>query len=132
MATVCDASVVVAALMGDNETGRWAESILSADGLVGPHHLPAEVFGVLRRMWSSGALPEEVVSQGVTATLALNVRLVAFEPYAARVWELRGSVTGYDAWYVALAESLDAPLATLDRRLTRAPGPRCEFVVPNW
>jgi len=30
----------------------------------------------------------------------------------------------------ALAESLKAPLATLDARLTRAPGPRCSFIGP--
>jgi predicted nucleic acid-binding protein len=33
----------------------------------------------------------------------------------------------YDAWYVALAESLEAELATLDTRLARASGPRCGF-----
>ena len=36
----------------------------------------------------------------------------------------------YDAWYVALAEALDLPLATLDARMSRAPGPECEFLVP--
>jgi len=35
-----------------------------------------------------------------------------------------------DACYVALAELLDAPLITLDRRLAQAPGPRCGFVTP--
>ena len=30
----------------------------------------------------------------------------------------------------ALAESLDVPLATLDRRLSRASGPRCAFATP--
>jgi predicted nucleic acid-binding protein len=49
---------------------------------------------------------------------------------SARAWELRGSVTYYDASYVALAELLDAPLVTLDPRLARAPGPRCEFLTP--
>jgi predicted nucleic acid-binding protein len=36
----------------------------------------------------------------------------------------------YDAWYVALAERLDAPLVTLDRRLARTAGVRCEFILP--
>ena len=49
---------------------------------------------------------------------------------AARAWELRGSVTYYDASYVALAELLDAPLVTLDRRLAQAHGPRCAFLTP--
>jgi predicted nucleic acid-binding protein len=44
--------------------------------------------------------------------------------------DMRGSVTAYDGWYVALAESLKAPLATLDGRLARAPGPRFSFLGP--
>lgn len=49
---------------------------------------------------------------------------------AVRAWQLRDSVTYYDATYVALAELLDAPLVTLDRRLAQAPGPRCTFLTP--
>ena len=33
---------------------------------------------------------------------------------------LRGTVTAYDAWYVAVAEALDCNLATVDHRLSRA------------
>ena len=42
---------------------------------------------------------------------------------------LAGRITD-DAGYVALAEALDAPLATLDARLSRADGPRCAFELP--
>lgn len=42
-----------------------------------------------------------------------------------RAFELRANVTPYDAGYVALAEALDCPLWTADRRLAEAPGPRC-------
>ncbi len=50
---------------------------------------------------------------------------------AERAWELRHNVTAYDAWYVALAEGLEAGLATLDVRLSLASGPRCAFVTPT-
>ncbi len=33
--------------------------------------------------------------------------------------------------YVALAEALDLPLATLDRELARASGPTCRFILPG-
>ena len=46
------------------------------------------------------------------------------------MWELRQSVTACDAWYVAVAESLDLPLVTVDVRLSRAPDPRCAFATP--
>lgn len=35
----------------------------------------------------------------------------------ARAWQLRDTVRGWDAMYVALAEALDAVLLTTDRRL---------------
>jgi predicted nucleic acid-binding protein len=35
---------------------------------------------------------------------------------------LRNNLTAYDAAYVALAEALDAPLLTRDRRLAAASG----------
>ena len=34
-----------------------------------------------------------------------------------RIWELRDNLTAYDAAYIALAEGLDAPLLTCDRKL---------------
>jgi predicted nucleic acid-binding protein len=39
-----------------------------------------------------------------------------------RVWDLRNNLTAYDAMYIALAEVLDAPLLTRDKRLAAAPG----------
>ena len=58
------------------------------------------------------------------------MELYPFTPVARRVWELRANLTSYDAWYVALAEVLDFPLVTLDLKLSRVPGPRCDVIVP--
>jgi len=49
---------------------------------------------------------------------------------AAPVRELRSDVTAYDPWYVAVAETLGAPLAPLDARMGRAAGVRCEIALP--
>jgi predicted nucleic acid-binding protein len=46
-------------------------------------------------------------------------RMISFLP---RVWDLRNNLTAYDAVYIALAEALDAPLLTRDRRLAAASG----------
>ena len=39
------------------------------------------------------------------------------------MWRLRHNATAYDAAYLALAATLDAPLLTLDASLARAPLP---------
>jgi predicted nucleic acid-binding protein len=62
--------------------------------------------------------------------LDLRVEFFPYQPCAARIWELRGNVTCYDGWYVAVAELLHAPLATLDGRLANSAGPRCQFLLP--
>lgn len=62
---------------------------------------------------------------------ALDLELLPFAPFAERVRELRANVTSYDAWYVAVAEAVDLPLATLDRRLAQADGARCRFLAPG-
>ena len=63
--------------------------------------------------------------------MMLVIELFPYAPFASRVWELRDNVSPYDAWYVALAESLQADLVTLDRRLTRAAGCRWRCGSPD-
>ena len=65
------------------------------------------------------------------STISLSFRSAAIPslPLLRRAFELRATVTVYDAIYVALAEALDCNLVTLDSRLARAPGPRCEIRI---
>jgi len=42
---------------------------------------------------------------------------------------LRDNLTAYDAAYVALAEALDAPLVTRDRRWAASPGHYAEIIL---
>jgi predicted nucleic acid-binding protein len=127
---VVDASAVVAALIDDGSNGAWAARLLGTRHLAGPHLLPVEVSNILRRAAIKGDISDDNASLAHDDLLALRIDLFPFEPFAERVWELRFSVTAYDAWYVALAETLAAPLATLDTRLSRATGPRCPFELP--
>lgn len=131
MTLVVDSSMVVAALVDSGEDGQWAEELLGSGSLVAPHLMPVEVTNILRRAAMSGAISEDVAVLACTDLAAIRVELFPFSPFASRVWELRGNLTAYDAWYVALAESLMAKLATLDSRLSRSTGPRCGFRVPE-
>ena len=130
MTAVVDASVVVAALVDDGPAGRWAEELLESTPLAAPHLMPVEAANILRRAALAGDVSDDIASLAHADLLAIGVELFPYDLLAERIWELRGAVTAYDGWYVALAESLDAPLATLDGRLTRAPGPRCSFLGP--
>jgi predicted nucleic acid-binding protein len=73
----------------------------------------------------------DVASLAHALMLELEVELFPYRPVAERIWALRENLSPYDAWYVALAEALDAPLATLDLRLGRAPGIDCEVISPS-
>ena len=127
---VIDGSFVVAALVDGGHEGTWADGLLGSDTLAAPHLMPVEVANILRRAVGSGELTADAASMAHADLLELRIDLFPYAPLASRVWELRDNVTCYDAWYVALAEALDAPLATLDVRLSRATGPRCRFQLP--
>ena len=127
---VSDASVVIAAVSADELHRSWAADVIDDVELAAPHLMPVEVTSRLRRGLTQGEMSEPNVTRAQTVLAELVVEYFPFAPFAARIWQLRHNVTPYDAWYVALAEALDAPLATLDRRLARADGPRCGFLTP--
>lgn len=129
MSVVVDASVLVAAAADAGREGVWAESLLAGGDLVAPQLVLVEATNVLRRLERERLLDPRDADEARRDILLLPLDLFPFEPFADRIWELRRTVSGYDAWYVALAEAIAAPLATLDRRLRRASGPRCRFLT---
>lgn len=130
MSVVVDASVLVAATIDSGADGVWAEHILSHGDIVAPHLALVEATNILRRLerFKTVTPLEAAIAQRDLVRLAIE--LLPFEPFAERVWELRRNVTSYDAWYVAIAEAFELPLATLDHRLARASGPSCRFLTP--
>lgn len=96
-----------------------------------PELIDVEVLGLIRRDTRLGLLHE---SRAAIAVAELNDwcgERFTHRPFSERVWTLRENVRTWDAYYVALAEALDAPMVTLDRRLARADGPECEFIIPG-
>ena len=89
--------------------------------------MPVEVARVLRSAELGGEVSAADAESAHVDLLDLGVVLFPYEPFAQRVWDLRKTVTAYDAWYVALAEEIDATLVTLDARLARAHGPSCRI-----
>jgi predicted nucleic acid-binding protein len=130
MSVVVDASLVVAAVVDSGGEGAWAESVLLQGPLLAPHLLPVEATNVLRRLEACGQLTRLEASAAAQDVSAVAIELLPFAPFAERVWALRPNLSSYDAWYVAIAERLDIRLATLDRRLAKANGPTCGFLLP--
>jgi len=122
---------VVAALLDTGDHGAWAEKILEQGDLFAPELLCVESANVLRRLERGKEITEQEANAAFEELMELNVELQEFGPFSERVWELRHNVTSYDGWYVALAEALNLPLATLDGRLVKAEGPKCRFLTPD-
>lgn len=130
MSVVVDASVLVAALVDTGANGSWAEAVLAAGALHAPELARAEATNVLRRLERARQLTVQEANAAHEDLMLLDLEHYAFDPFADRIWELRHAPTSYDAWYVAVAEALGVPLATLDVRLARASGAHCDFVTP--
>ena len=129
---VLDASLVTDALVVAGAPGQQARAVLAQQARL---HVPAiltvEVVSALRAMLRRGAVDADAAERAARQAVRLRARRYPFEPFVERVWELRDTVTAYDAWYVALAEHLGAPLVTADERLRRASGPRCRVLGPQ-
>ncbi|MPZ43998.1 MAG: PIN domain-containing protein [Betaproteobacteria bacterium] len=131
MSVVVDASVLVAALVDSGPHGQWAEGVLAAGSLHAPELARVEATNILRRLERAKEITPPDANAAYEDLMQLDMEVFSFEPFADRVWELRQNVTSYDAWYVAVAEALGLPLATLDQRLSRANGPTCNFLMPR-
>lgn len=131
MSTVVDSSVLVAALVDTGPQGAWAETVLAGGSLYAPELLLAEATNVFRRLERAKLITTAEANAARNDLMQLDIDLSPFEPFADRIWELRHNVTSYDAWYVALAEALKLPLATLDEPLSKSNGVTCEFLTPG-
>lgn len=130
-ALVVDSSALVALLADAGMTGEWVASTIGDQELSAPELVMFETANVLRRQQLAGRLDSASTALAHRALQSLPVQLWPYAPLADRAWELRESLTTYDASYVALAERLDTGLVTLDARLARAHGPRCPILTPS-
>ncbi|MFZ0549246.1 MAG: type II toxin-antitoxin system VapC family toxin [Steroidobacteraceae bacterium] len=131
MSVVVDSSVLVAALVATGPDGIWAENVVERAVLYAPELVQVEATNILRRLQLGKKITVAEANSAYEDLMQLAIELFPFAPFADRIWELRLTVTSYDAWYVSVAEAIGFPLATLDGRLAKAPGPKCEFLTPD-
>jgi predicted nucleic acid-binding protein len=120
---VVDASAVLELLLR-TPAARAVEKRLfdPTQTLHAPHLLDVEVAQVVRRYAANGEIDGERGRTALADLADLPLYRYPHDFLLQRVWDLRNNVTAYDAVYVALAEALDAPLVTRDKRLAAAPG----------
>ena len=118
---VIDASVAVEYLLRTPLGLSLAETIENAR-LAAPDLVDAEVMSGLRRAVHAGRLTDDRAVMAIDALRHWPVRRIASRALAPAAWQHHRNVTAYDAFYVAAANALGAPLLTADGRLARAPG----------
>jgi predicted nucleic acid-binding protein len=122
---VVDASAAVLGLLNDGD----ARSYLADEPFACPHLTDSELVHALRARVLRGEVSAADAERALRAWARLGMYRVPMVGLLERIWELRENLTAYDATYVAVAETLEAPLLTADARLARAPGPTCPITV---
>jgi predicted nucleic acid-binding protein len=120
---VLDASVVLEVLLRMPAGIALEERLFEPEETLHvPHLLDVEVVQVLRRYALAGEVEPQRCHSALEDLAGLPLTRYPHDFLMSRVWDLRANLSAYDAVYVALAEALDAPLLTRDRRLANAPG----------
>ena len=118
--TVLDTSGVVDFLVGEQCHAEVADLLRQEGSVAGPDLLVFEVVAVFRRQVKHHGISPDRAKSAIEDLGDLPLEIFPALPLRARVWELRDNFTAADAFFVALAERLDEPLATKDRRLGAA------------
>lgn len=130
-AVVIDASAAVE-IVARTSIGAELEHLLPRqavpwipDGL-----FDAEVMSVLRRWELRATLTPSQVAAAMNRVINWRLRRAAVSSLTAEAWTMRHNVTFTDACYVSLAQRLDAPLLTSDRRLAATPNLPVQILRP--
>lgn len=119
---VVDSSAVVDALSAATGTEEL-RAHLAGEELNAPHLLDYEVVSVVRRLTLNGQMSEGRSRDLMTDFDDLPIRRwPGAGALRLRAFQLRDTVSAYDAAYVVLAEALGCPLLTRDVRLARSTG----------
>lgn len=129
---VPDASVAVL-LFGDPDADSRVNGATRAmrrdpDWLV-PEHWRIEFLSTVRGLALGGKLDPVDADEAVQWLRAVTVAVAPTGPHVARVWELRATLSAYDAGYVAVAEAHDLVFVTADARIAKAGVARCPVRV---
>ena len=127
---VVDASAVVDFLLAAPAAQGVEQELDRAESLHAPHLIDLEIASALRRVVAERRIQAARGLDALRDLAQLSLTRYPAGPLLERIWQLRRTLTTYDAAYVALAEVLEVPLLTTDERLARSHGHRAEILVP--
>lgn len=127
---VLDASAAVEFLLGTS-SGESIAARISRPGetLHAPHLIDVEVTNALRRWVLLGRLSAVRAGEALDDFRDLVLARYPHDVLLGRIWELRSNASAYDGAYLALAEALEAPLISCDRRVAGIPGHQASVEV---
>ncbi len=131
---IVDASTLANALIDDGPVGQRSRTELARDShWAAPEHLVVETFSVVRGRHLGGRISRQRALDALDALATSTIEMLSTTALLPRMWQLRDNVTGYDAAYVAAAETYGCPLVTSDARLARTGDLHCEvrLAVPT-
>ena len=107
-----DASVLVEFLLDRAEAVKLVADAIQDPGelLHAPELIDLEVLNTLRGLVRGDKLDADVADQAAADLAVARVVRWAHGPLRGRIWELRHTLSAYDAAYLALAETLRDPL----------------------
>jgi predicted nucleic acid-binding protein len=119
---VVDTSALIDAVLARPSKPALLGRLSDDADLHAPHLIDVEILHALRRLALTKAVHEARLDDARADIDDIALTRYPLGPLADRVWDLRHHLTAYDAVFVALAEALEVPLITCDRRLARAGG----------
>jgi predicted nucleic acid-binding protein len=127
---VVDASALLEVLLRTPSATALEQRLFAPhESLHAPDLVDVEVAQVLRRFSAAGNIDDTRGRLALADLADFPLQRYPHQLLLTRMWELRRNLTAYDAAYVSLAEALDAPLLTADRRLAAAPGHRARIEI---
>lgn len=112
-------------LVGADPLAERVRAVVVGGKLAAPHAIDLECAVALRGLVRGQKLPSAEAERALELLGSMRLERYGQVPLLARIWQLRHNMWPYDAAYVALAESLNAELVTLDGKIEGMPGVRC-------
>lgn len=116
---VADASAFTELAVGGPRAAAVAREMRGRHVVV-PELFDAEVANALKGAERSGRIGRAVAVEGMVSLVRAPIRRIRHRELLPDAWALRHTLSTYDAFYVALARRLNAPVVTCDQRWAAA------------